>query len=297
MITDRPARLKVGVVGCGRVGAVLGAALVEAGHRVVAVSGMSEHSRERARRLLPGVPILLEEEVVDRSELVLLTPPAAALAGLVRHLCGTNTFLPGQIVVHTHPGFGIGILSAARNVMPLAIHPATRFTGTPSDLARLRVSHAAVTSQPERRAVAEALAVEMGAEPVWVDEEARATYAAGIALIGDHVHALYEIARALGSQSHISDFSELLAGYLQASAEVVHSRGAHPHGAAERGDAVGLSRDLRALASGHPDARSAYRTAARLAVAQALRAGAPIDLRDDGIFDALATGEGEGGGS
>ena len=39
---ERPARLDVGVVGAGRVGAVLGAALQRVGHRVVAVSGVSE---------------------------------------------------------------------------------------------------------------------------------------------------------------------------------------------------------------------------------------------------------------
>ena len=40
----------------GRVGAVLGSALRAAGHPVVAVSAISEASRERAATLLPGVP-------------------------------------------------------------------------------------------------------------------------------------------------------------------------------------------------------------------------------------------------
>ena len=53
----RPARLKVGVIGTGRVGAVLGAALARAGHQVVAVSAVSERSRAAAARMLPGVPV------------------------------------------------------------------------------------------------------------------------------------------------------------------------------------------------------------------------------------------------
>ncbi|HEX8496518.1 MAG TPA: oxidoreductase, partial [Actinomycetales bacterium] len=56
--SQRPARLAVGVVGTGRVGAVLGAALARAGHRVVAASGVSPASRRRAELLLPGVPVL-----------------------------------------------------------------------------------------------------------------------------------------------------------------------------------------------------------------------------------------------
>ena len=71
----RPGRLGVGVVGAGRVGAVIGSALRAAGHPVVAVSAVSEESRARAETMLPGVPILEITEVVRRSELVLLAVP------------------------------------------------------------------------------------------------------------------------------------------------------------------------------------------------------------------------------
>ena len=50
-LSDRP-RLAVGVVGAGRVGVVLGAALARAGHDVVAVSAVSAASRARAADLL-----------------------------------------------------------------------------------------------------------------------------------------------------------------------------------------------------------------------------------------------------
>lgn len=82
-VDDRPARLSVGVVGAGRVGVVLGAALAQAGHRVVAVSGVSDASRRRAERLLPGVPVVPPTEVLAEAELVLLTVPDDALPALV----------------------------------------------------------------------------------------------------------------------------------------------------------------------------------------------------------------------
>ena len=49
-------RMRVGVVGAGRVGAVLSAALRAAGHDVVAAAGESDASRRRIAELLPGVP-------------------------------------------------------------------------------------------------------------------------------------------------------------------------------------------------------------------------------------------------
>nr|MBW4096380.1 NAD(P)-binding domain-containing protein [Acidobacteriota bacterium] len=83
---NKPGRLGVGVIGAGKVGAVLGAALRAAGHAVVGVSAVSEESRERAENLLPGVPILEIDQVVERAELVLLAVPDDALGPLVEGL-------------------------------------------------------------------------------------------------------------------------------------------------------------------------------------------------------------------
>ena len=65
MTAVRPdaARLAVGIVGTGRVGAVLAAALARAGHDVVAASAVSEASKARAAELLPGVVLLTPDEV------------------------------------------------------------------------------------------------------------------------------------------------------------------------------------------------------------------------------------------
>src|SRR3954447_11821397 len=81
-----PARLRVGIIGAGRVGAVLGAALVAAGHDVVAASGLSAASAERAAPLLPGVPRVPRDEVLAASARVALAVPDDPLAGLVAGL-------------------------------------------------------------------------------------------------------------------------------------------------------------------------------------------------------------------
>ena len=49
--------LRVGVIGAGRVGAVLAAALRSRGHDIVSVAGESDASMRRAAALLPGVPV------------------------------------------------------------------------------------------------------------------------------------------------------------------------------------------------------------------------------------------------
>jgi len=182
-VTQRSGRLGIGIIGAGRVGPVLGAALGGAGHAIVGISTVSEAGRDRADALLPGVPVLTVPEVVERAELVLLAVPAGELDALVKGLAATGAWQPGQLVVHTAAEFGVGVLApaAAAGGIPLAIHPAMAFTGTSLDLVRLRESWFAVTSPTPVLPIAQALVVEMGAEPVVVAEADRAAYADAIA--------------------------------------------------------------------------------------------------------------------
>src|ERR1700748_3313561 len=83
---QHPARLRVGLIGAGRAGTVLAAALRPAGHEVVAGAAVSEPSTARAERLLPGVPLRPADQVVTEASLALLTVPDDALGPLVSGL-------------------------------------------------------------------------------------------------------------------------------------------------------------------------------------------------------------------
>lgn len=178
----RDGRLGIGVIGAGRVGPVLGAALGGAGHAIVGVSAVSQGSRDRAEVMLPGVPVLAVPDLVERSELVLLAVPESQLGPLVSGLAATGVWQAGQLVVHTSAEHGVGVLAPATGAgaIPLAIHPAMAFTGTSIDLVRLRDAWCAVTAPAPVLPIAQALVVEMGAEPVIVAEAGRPAYAEAI---------------------------------------------------------------------------------------------------------------------
>lgn len=195
----RSGRLGLGIIGAGHVGPVLGAALAGAGHAIVGVSAVSEVSRDRVETLLPRAPILDVPTLVERSELVILAVPDRELPALVSGLATTGTWQPGQIVLHTAPGYGIGVLqpAAAMGVIPLAVHPALEFTGTSLDLVRLAESYFAVTAPPPVLPIGQALVVEMGGEPVAVEEEDRPAYAEAIATATSFSRSIVEQSTAL----------------------------------------------------------------------------------------------------
>ena len=139
----REGRLGVGIVGAGRVGPVIGAALAGVGHALIGITHGSDE--ERVEAVLPGVPFLDAPEVVRRSELVVLAVPHDELPGLVAGLAETGDWQPGQLAMHLDPAWGTDVLApaVARGVIPLAIHPAMTFAGTSMDLRLLAQSYAA----------------------------------------------------------------------------------------------------------------------------------------------------------
>ena len=102
--------LRVGVIGAGRVGAVLAAGLRAAGHEIVAVAGESDASRERAAALLPGVPLLKPTDVARAADVLLLTVPDDMLDNVATTLSGAGVIRKGQVVVHTSGRHGLAVL-------------------------------------------------------------------------------------------------------------------------------------------------------------------------------------------
>jgi predicted short-subunit dehydrogenase-like oxidoreductase (DUF2520 family) len=217
----RSGRLGVGIIGAGRVGPILGAALAGAGHALVGITAVSDSSRERAAAILPGVPILEIPEVIERSELVLLAVPDSELEALVAGLAATGAWQPGQLVVHTAPGFGIGVLgpALAAGAIPLAIHPAMSFSGTSIDLSRLAETWFAVTAPAPVQPIGQALVVEMGGEPVIVDEDDRAAYAEAIATATTFSRAIVSQATDILAGIGMENPGSYLASLVRSSVE------------------------------------------------------------------------------
>jgi predicted short-subunit dehydrogenase-like oxidoreductase (DUF2520 family) len=276
---NRPARLAVGVVSAGRVGAVLGAALARAGHQVVAVSGVSRDSLRRAEELLPGVPLLPPDEVVRRADLVLLALPDDALAGMVRGLAAADALRAGQIVAHTCGAHGVDVLAPAveHGALPLALHPVMTFTGRAEDLERITTCCFGVTATDGDEAawsVGEALVVEMGAEPARVPEAARPLYHTALAHGANHLVTLVAEAEDLLRAAGVGSPERMLGPLLSAALDNVLRHGDRAlTGPVARGDAGTVLAHLRVLAEHEPAMLPAYRALAARTASRAERAG------------------------
>lgn len=271
-----PSRLKIAVIGCGRVGAVLAAAWHRSGHRIVGVTARSDTSRLRAEALVPDASIVDRARATVDADLVLLSVPDQVLPDLVRVMVAEGSLTAGQFVVHPAGRYGLAVLepAAEAGAIPLAIHPALPLTGTSVDLERLTGAAFGVTAPASVRSVAEALVVEIGGEPVWVPEQARAGYHAALAFAANFAMTLVNESVALLGESGAEDPGRILGPLVRASVETALERGDRGQtGPIVRADAEAIDAHLRYFDEAAPLAAQAYRALGRLTVDRLLAAG------------------------
>lgn len=269
-------RLGVGIVGTGRVGAVMGRVLREAGHALVGCTASSEASRDRAQAMLPDVPILDVETVVERSELVLFTVPDDQLADLIAGLATLGRFHAGQIVAHCAGRFGTEVLepAVAAGAIPLALHPSLSFTGTSIDVPRLRQATVAVTAPKTVLPIGQALVIEMGAEPVNVAPADRPLYHAAISHAANHTVVLLSQALEVLGSIGVEDPARVLHALVDASVNnTLQSGSGALTGPVARGDVGTVRAHVAALRESGGVVLDSYRALARATVAVALGNG------------------------
>lgn len=268
----RPPSLRIAVIGCGRVGAALGAAFRAAGHEITATSAVSEASLRRAADLLPGVPVLEPAQVARSAEVVLLTVPDDELADLARSLGAQGAWDGGRLVIHTSGAHGCGVLSPVVEAGgdAVALHPVMTFTGTDRDLPRLVGIPMAVTASLGASLIAEALVLDLGAEPLPLSEQQRPMYHAALTHGANHLVTLVAQSQQLLRQAGIDSPGPVLDGLLGAALANALERGDRAlTGPVARGDVETVRTHLRVLEDGPADVHDAYRAMAR---ATAIRA-------------------------
>ncbi len=285
---DKPS---VGVIGAGRVGAVIAAALRSAGYPLVAVAGESDASRTRIETLLPGLRVDKPTAVSKASDLLLLTVPDDALDNVVRMLAASRAIRSGQTVVHTSGRHGLRVLQPARDIgaRGVALHPAMTFTGTDLDLGRLAGCTYGVTCEPADQPFAETLVADLGGRLVTVEEVNREVYHAALAHGSNHLVTLVSQAMDLLRSAGAEDPALTLRPLLTAALDNALAFGdAALTGPIVRGDLKTVQAHLRSLAGTSPATLESYVAMARATAEHAVADGRLQPRRAAALAEALA---------
>jgi predicted short-subunit dehydrogenase-like oxidoreductase (DUF2520 family) len=197
-------------------------AMTDAGHSLMAIATTDPARAEQVATVLPGIAIAPVIDAVQNVDLVIFAIPGKEIAALVSGLVKTESLSRGQLVVHTSPDYGYEVFDEALSVgvVPMAIHPAIRFTGISSiDRTRLMDSYIAVDSPKAVLPVVQTLAIELGGEPVHVPTEARAKYAEAISVASSFTSLIVGQAITLLEDASIEKPRSILSGIMRSALE------------------------------------------------------------------------------
>ena len=286
-------RFRVGVIGAGRVGPVIGRALQLVGHEIIGITRSSNSQRNDAVEAILGAAVIEPDEAC-RADLVVIAIPDDQIKPLVQGLAKLGCFRPGQVVMHTSGVHGIDVLEAAQaaGALPIALHPAMTFTGTSLDVEPLQMCPAAITATAVAQPIASALAMEMGMEPCVVEEEDRMLYHAGLTHGANHLVTLVNEALSILEAAGIENPELYIRPLLNAALDRALSEGVHGlTGPVRRADTGTLKDHQKALTEAGLDSiLESYKNMAR---ATAHLAGDNLLLSENQVQAVLrALGEG-----
>ena len=243
-------RLRVGLIGAGRAGTVVARALERVGHHCLAVNAVSEASRSRAATLLPSTAVVDAVEVCRRSDLVIVAVPDDAIREVVAGLAAVGAIEPRHLVLHLSGRHGTDVLAAAADAgaLTMAVHPAMTLHGRPEDVPRLVECPFAITGDDDAVAIATALVLEMGGQPVVIAAADRVLYHAALAHASNHLVTLVAQAMEVLSLTGVDQPGDYLRALVTATVDRVLADGdAALTGPIARGDVATVQAHVRAL--------------------------------------------------
>jgi len=271
---DPSGRPRIGFVGAGRVGTLLGRAFSQAGWPVTGVVGRRPERLDDFRRLVPTARAFVRPtDLLDEVELIFLTVPD----DFVGEVAQAIRLYGGQAIVHTSGALAASVLDPARAAGTQAgsFHPLIAVADPDRALADLRGATVALEGDEALMPLLGDMAEAIGAQPVVLPPGGKPAYhAAAMLAAGGFIGLLdgiAEVARGAGldESGALAVYGSLVRQSL-ANAESLGIREALT-GPFVRGDVGTITSHLDALRHGAPGALPLYRAVAgrELALAEA----------------------------
>lgn len=259
-------QLRVGLIGAGRAGTVVARALERVGHACVAVDAISDAAKARAAALLPSADVVDAVDVCAAADLIIVAVPDSAIDSVVQDLVNAGAIEARHIVMHLSGAHGTAVLdaAAARGALTIAVHPAMTLHGRPEDVQRLQHCPFAITAEGPALTIAQALVIELGGEPVVIEERNRSLYHAALAHASNHSVTLIAQCMELLRTAGIDDPGRYLQQLVSASVDGALRDGDRAlTGPIARGDFGTVRAHLAALVDARISTRQTYATLAR----------------------------------
>ena len=162
-------------------------------------------------------------QLIRRSEMVILAAEGDALDTLIESIEREGLTQAGQLVVHLALDRNLAVLAplVTSGIIPIRLYPLVPFTGTSVDMSLLRGGWCAVSAPSPVLPIAEALAIEMGLEPLVIHDDIHETFAEVVKRVSESSMGFVSDAIDTWESAGIDSAAAALSSLARASVERV----------------------------------------------------------------------------
>jgi predicted short-subunit dehydrogenase-like oxidoreductase (DUF2520 family) len=269
------------LIGAGRLGTALGAALVRRGWRIALIVDTDPKAAREARRLIGGGRVTAALGPSSRpGDVVIIAVPDGAVGRVAASLAGSGLSWAGRTVLHTSGFVSARVLEPLRRrgARTASLHPAQAFSCKGAPSSAFKGITWGVEGHAEAVETAGSIVRGLGGHLLLLSEKNKPLYHAACVLASNAFVALEWTASDLLRTAGIEekDASRILLPLVQGTLQNVKNFGLDKAltGPVVRGDAATVRKHLEAL-RGDPAASEVYRVMGRRVLRLAQRGGLP----------------------
>ncbi len=255
------------IVGCGKVGTVLGKFLAAAGYRPAGLASKSLSSAEKAAQII-GTDYFnqIPWEITKKANVVFITTPDNAIADTCNSIAENDGFGKDAVVLHCSGVFPSTILLSAKRcgVSVGSMHPLQSFAS--AEIEQNPFQDIIISVEGDAAAVNAAgkIATDLGATCLTIQTEAKTLYHASAAVASNYLVTLLDLALRLIEASGISgpDAIKVLKPLIEGTLANVERVGVIKAltGPIVRGDVETVEKHIQEIGSKKPELLSLYKT-------------------------------------
>lgn len=242
------------IIGAGKLGTVLGRALVSAGYRIRALScGRIESARESRAIIGEGEVYIDNSLAAEKGEVIIMAVRDFQIKPIAEELAGSGISWMGKAVFHCSGLLSSGILDSLKNegAVAASFHPIQSFLRKDQSPLSFQNIYFGIEGDKSAVGLARNLVRKIGARSVLIDSEYKALYHASCCMASNNFAALLDVAAELMEAAGIErdQAGEMLYPLVQGTLQNVKKIGiqASISGPVARGDAASIRMHMRAL--------------------------------------------------
>jgi predicted short-subunit dehydrogenase-like oxidoreductase (DUF2520 family) len=246
----------VSIIGAGRLGRALSAALESCNYPILAVVTRRRGSAVKASKRLQGNPVALTANrlaSLPPSDLILIATPDDVIAETARLLSQTLKTGKGITVLHTSGALASDVLDPLRRIgcETGSMHPLVSISDPVSGAWSLQYAHYCLEGTRKATTVARSLVRDLGGQSFTIKQKDKALYHAAAVMVSPHLVSLFDLASEMIAACGVRkrDARVAFAPLLQST--INNLKASEPQkaltGTFARGDIATVRRHLEAL--------------------------------------------------